>query len=119
MLAASVCHVTYFHIELRKTIQRTHGRINPRQLNDSMKPMRPWCNIRAWWLLVVLKPSIQCCSCLKIGKIVLCQTKKMKMNWERIIKQNIARDKYKAFRIPMVVLPATISNNVPGIHINF
>merc|ERR1719186_2181162 len=24
------------------------------------------------------------------------------------------RDKYKAFRIPMVVLPATISNNVPG-----
>merc|ERR1711936_1296418 len=24
------------------------------------------------------------------------------------------RDKYKEFRIPMVVLPATISNNVPG-----
>ena len=29
------------------------------------------------------------------------------------------RDKYKAFRIPMVVLPATISNNVPGIFISF
>ena len=25
------------------------------------------------------------------------------------------RDKYKEFRIPIVVLPATISNNVPGI----
>ena len=25
-----------------------------------------------------------------------------------------ARDKYAAFRIPMVIIPATISNNVPG-----
>ena len=25
-----------------------------------------------------------------------------------------ARDKYPAFRIPMILLPATISNNVPG-----
>lgn len=25
-----------------------------------------------------------------------------------------ARDKFSAFRIPMVIIPATISNNVPG-----
>lgn len=25
-----------------------------------------------------------------------------------------SRDEYKAFRIPMVVVPSTISNNVPG-----
>ena len=28
------------------------------------------------------------------------------------------RQQFKAFRIPMIVLPATISNNVPGNHLD-
>ena len=31
-----------------------------------------------------------------------------------VLQLHEAREKYKEFRIPMVVLPATISNNVPG-----
>ena len=34
--------------------------------------------------------------------------------FQAVLQFSEAREKFKAFRIPMVVLPATISNNVPG-----
>lgn len=34
--------------------------------------------------------------------------------FETVLMLSEQRDKYPQFRIPMVVLPATISNNVPG-----
>jgi len=34
--------------------------------------------------------------------------------YETVVQLESMRDKFKEFRIPMVVLPATISNNVPG-----
>ena len=38
--------------------------------------------IRAWLSLVVLKPSIQCCNCLKIGK-EFCGNTKMEIQLEK------------------------------------